>query len=71
MAWVPLIGYFLGTPTNYATLLTSIIWASMIHFLIVASAWINFRPVFGLIMLSLTVSGFILMFYGNTLFESS
>ena len=57
LAWIPLVGYFLATMFSVAALLIALIWSTIMHFLVLGLAWVYYRPIFGVTMLTLVVVG--------------
>lgn len=63
LAWIPLVGGLLSTVLSFAAFIFALVFATCIHFLILSVAWIVYRPLFGLLMLSITVALIGLMQY--------
>jgi hypothetical protein len=55
MAIIPLVGYFLSSILAFAAILFSLVWATALHFLIMGLSWLVYRPLYGI--LCLTVVG--------------
>lgn len=58
---IPFIGWLLGPLIWFAVCCFSFIWAALLHFTVMAFAWIFFRPVFGCIILVLIGAAIFLM----------
>lgn len=56
LAWIPLVGGLISTIVAFAAFLFALVVATCLHFLILSMAWIVYRPLFGLLMLSVTVA---------------
>jgi len=52
LAWIPLVGGLLSGVVAFAVTVFALIWASMLHFLIMGVSWLVYRPLFGIIMLA-------------------
>ena len=63
LAWIPLVGGLLSTVLAFAAFIFALVFATCIHFLLLSIAWIVYRPLFGLLMLSVTVALIGLMQY--------
>ena len=50
--FIPLVGWLLGSLVSFAAAIFSLVWGSMIHLLVMTAAWIRFRPLFGLFLLT-------------------
>lgn len=65
IAWIPLLGALLSNIIAFACLIFSIVWASMLHCIVLAVAWIVYRPMYGALMLLAVFIGIIAMSYGD------
>jgi len=52
LSWIPLVGFLLGGVLSVAAFIFSLVWATILHFLILAISWLVYRPIFGGIMLA-------------------
>ena len=52
ISWIPLVGALLSSVVGFASFIFALIWATMIHLLILGVAWVVYRPVFGIILLA-------------------
>lgn len=52
LAVIPLVGYLLASVLGLAAFLFALIWATMLHFLVLGLAWLFYRPVYGILMLT-------------------
>jgi len=50
--FIPLVGWLLGGIASLAAAIFSLLWGSVIHLLVMTAAWIRFRPLFGLLLLT-------------------
>ena len=60
--WIPLVGKLISTIAGFAAIIFSLVWGSMIHLMVMAVAWIFYRPLFGILLLCLSVSLLFLTF---------
>ena len=51
LSWIPFVGYFLSSVLALAAFMFSLVWGTMLWFIILAVAWIVYRPVFGILLL--------------------
>ena len=65
MAWIPLVGHLLSSILSFAAIIFAFIWASMVHLIVFALAWLYYRPLFGILMISLTVMGAVALLFGH------
>jgi hypothetical protein len=65
--WIPLVGKLIAVIVGYAALIFSLIWGSMIYIMVMTVAWIFYRPLFGILLLCLSVSLFYLTFSDVTI----
>lgn len=52
ISWIPLVGALLSSVVSFASFIFALIWATMVHLLILGLAWIVYRPVLGIILLT-------------------
>jgi len=65
LAWIPLVGHLLAAILTFAAIIFALLWATILHFLIMAVSWLFYRPVFGVCMLTLVGLGISVMFLGG------
>jgi hypothetical protein len=65
LKWIPLVGSLLGAIMSFAAFIFSLVWATTLHFLVLAVAWIVYRPLFGLLLLAGVAVGIVLMSSGG------
>jgi len=51
-AWIPLVGGLLSGVVAFAAGVFALIWATMLHFFIMAVSWLVYRPLFGILLLA-------------------
>ena len=61
--WIPLIGSLLGSIFSFATIIFAVIWGTLIHLTVMCVAWILYRPMIGIIMLSVIICMIYLIFF--------
>ena len=49
--WIPFVGFLLAGVLAVAAIIFSLVWATFLHFLILAISWVFYRPLFGAAML--------------------
>ena len=52
LAWIPLVGTLLASVLGAAAFLFALIWATALHFLVMGLAWLFYRPVYGILLLT-------------------
>lgn len=52
LSWIPLVGGLLAGILLFAVIVWSLVWGTLTHLLIMTVAWIVYRPLFGLLLLS-------------------
>lgn len=52
ISWIPLIGTLLGYILGFAVFIVAFVLGSLIFFLVFALAWIRYRPLFGILLLT-------------------
>ena len=64
LSWIPLVGAILSSVMGFASFIFALVWATMLHLLILGLAWVFYRPVLGIILLSLVgiILGVIFMY---------
>ena len=64
ISWIPLVGALLSSVLGFASFIFALIWATMVHLLILGLAWVFYRPVLGIILLTLVgiILGVIFMY---------
>lgn len=63
LAWIPLVGSLLAGIASVAAAIFSVVWGSLLHFLVLGVAWIVYRPLYGLLLLSAAGVCLGIMFY--------
>jgi hypothetical protein len=61
--WIPLVGWLLAGAVKFAAAIFSVVWGSLLHFVVLGVAWIVYRPLYGLLLLSMAGVCFGIMFY--------
>jgi hypothetical protein len=51
LSWIPLVGFLLAGILIVAAIIFALVWATFLHFLILAISWLVYRPLFGVSML--------------------
>lgn len=64
-AWIPLVGGLLSGVVAFAVGVFSLIWATMLHFLIMGISWLVYRPLFGILMLAGVGAGIAILNLGD------
>jgi hypothetical protein len=54
LGWIPLVGMLLSKILAFAAGIFALIWASMVHILVLGLAWLFYRPIFGICLLVTT-----------------
>jgi hypothetical protein len=65
LAWIPLVGGLLSGVVAFAVGIFALIWATMLHFLIMGTSWLVYRPLFGLLLLSAVAGGVAFLYLGD------
>ena len=52
LAWIPLVGFLLSKVLAVAAFLFALVWATLLHFTILAVSWILYRPLYALLLLA-------------------
>jgi len=52
LAWIPLVGSLLSSVVSFAVIIFALVWASLLHILILGFAWVWYRPIYGGILLA-------------------
>jgi hypothetical protein len=63
IAWIPLVGSLLSTIVAFAAFIFSLIVGTTVACLILALAWLVFRPLYGVILLTVTGVGIYFIFF--------
>lgn len=66
LGWIPLVGKLLGTAVALAAFVFALILGGLLSCLTIAIAWVFFRPLFGICLLTLTGLGAYFLFLFNT-----
>jgi len=64
-AWIPLVGGLLSGVIAFAAGVFALIWATMLHFLIMGISWLVYRPLFGILMLAGVGAGIAILNMGD------
>ena len=64
-AWIPLVGGLLSGVVAFAAGVFALIWASMLHFLVMGVSWIVYRPLFGILLLAGVGAGVAILTFGD------
>lgn len=65
LAWIPLVGHLLATILSFAAAIFALIFATCLHFLIMGVSWLVYRPVYGILMLSVVALGVAACVFGG------
>jgi hypothetical protein len=60
---IPFVGWLLASIISAAAWIFSFLWGTMIHVFVMGIAWVFYRPLFGIALLSLFAAIFFLMNY--------
>ena len=60
-AWIPFVGWLLAGFIKIVAYVVAFLWGSMVHILVLAVAWIFYRPLYGILLLSVVVGGIVLL----------
>jgi uncharacterized membrane protein len=52
LAWIPLVGHLLASALTFAVIVFALLWASVLHILVLGFAWVFYRPIFGGLLLA-------------------
>ena len=52
ISWIPLVGWLLVKVLNVAVFIFSLVWSLLLHFLVLGTAWIVYRPCYGACLLA-------------------
>jgi len=63
LSWIPLVGWLLGGILTFAAAVFALVWGTAVFFTILTLAWLVFRPLFGLLCLTLVGGLMYLTFY--------
>jgi hypothetical protein len=64
-AWIPLVGGLLSGVVAFAAGVFALIWASMLHFLIMGVSWLVYRPLYGILLLAGVGAGVAILTLGD------
>ena len=64
-AWIPLVGGLLSGVFAFAAGVFALVWATMLHFLIMGTSWLVYRPLFGILLLAGVGVGFGILSFGD------
>ena len=63
LKWIPLVGWLLGGVVSAAAFLFALVVGSVLAILVIAIAWVFYRPLFGVLMLTLVGIGVYFIFF--------
>ena len=63
LAFIPLIGWLLAGVAVVAAIVFALIWGTLLHFLILAAAWLVYRPLYALLLISAIVGIILLVIF--------
>ena len=63
MKWIPLVGWLLGGVVAFAAAIFALIVGVVISSLVIALAWIFYRPLYGILLLTLMGIGVYFIFF--------
>ena len=63
MKWIPLVGWLLGGVVTFAAVVFALIVGVVISCLVIALAWVFYRPVIGVLLLALMGIGIYFIFF--------
>ena len=64
--WIPLVGRMLASILSFAAAIFAFLWATTLHMLVMSFAWIVYRPLYGILLL--TAAGtiiFVMFMFGD------
>mmetsp|Transcript_4184 Transcript_4184/g.7097 ORF Transcript_4184/g.7097 Transcript_4184/m.7097 type:complete len:127 (-) Transcript_4184:132-512(-) len=67
LSWIPLVGWLLAGIIKFAAIIFSVVWASMVHLLILGVSWLFFRPILGALFLTGVTVLIFIMNMGTTM----
>jgi len=70
LAWIPLLGWLLSSVLAVAVVIFALIWASLLHFIILGASWLVYRPLFGALFLGGAFLIIVLMMQGEGLTDA-
>ena len=65
LQWIPLVGWLLGGVVGIAAFVFALIVGSTVACLVIAIAWVFYRPLIGVLMLTLVGIGVYFIFFFN------
>ena len=66
LQWIPLVGWLLGGVVGIAAFVFALIVGSTVACLVIAIAWVFYRPLIGVLMLTLVGIGVYFIFFFDT-----
>ena len=63
LKWIPLVGWLLGGIVSLAAFLFALVVGSVLAILVIAIAWVFYRPLYGVLMLTLVGIGVYFIFF--------
>lgn len=67
LAWIPLVGYFISHVAILAAVVIGFVWGTCLHLLILAAAWLVYRPLYAILLFLLIGTGIGLLFCGSAI----
>ena len=68
LKWVPFIGFLLGSIASLASLLFSLVMGIALSVLVIATAWLFFRPCLALTLITITgIAAFLIVHWNGQL----
>ena len=61
LSWIPLVGALLGGIVAFAVGIFALIWGSLLHVLILAAAWLTYRPLYAILLIAAIVGVILLI----------
>ena len=66
LKWIPLIGFMLGSIAAFASFLIALVVGITMSVFVISLAWLFFRPLFALTLLTISgVSTYLIFFYNG------
>ena len=66
LKWIPLIGFLLGSIAKLAALVIALVTGVTVSVFVISLAWLFFRPLFALTLLTISgVSTYLIFFYNG------
>ena len=65
LKWIPLVGGLLAGIFFVAVFVFSFVWATMLHFAIMGTSWLFYRPFLGILLLGGVAAGVAVLVLGG------